>query len=256
MMLVPTDREASSRRMLAAIFLAQGTVGLSMMALLTIVRADSIRATIRALGSSATLTIVIFVAFAFALSLLKFKLTDRVFVALGLTAATTMLPILGMVITAWIAVAASAISRLLSIHQIGPNKSDLSDPAMDYLRAFGQFGTYGIPILFGGTIYRLMGGSTPVHDASWTSAGRITVAGLALLFANHVVMKQVEVAYEYSPRKMLKVTLIDGSIYVLTLPFAVLMALSYASLGVGALLGWAFTGVLLDLVARKRRTSS
>src|SRR5260370_1084269 len=104
--------------------------------------------------------------------------------------------------------------------------------------------------MFAGTIYVLLGGSAPVLEASWTSAGRITAAGLALLFANHIVMKQVEAAYDYSWEKMLRVTLIDGSIYVLTLPFAVLMALSYPSLGAGALLCWAFTGVLLDLVAR------
>jgi signal transduction histidine kinase len=250
MVLVSTNHEESSRRKLAATLVMQGSVGLLMMILITVIRSDTVPATLAALGSSAPFVVAIFAAFALSLSLLKFKLTDNVFVALGLTAATTMLPLLGIVLTSWIAVIASATSRLLAIKQIGPNKSDLDDPLMDYLRAFAQSGTYGIPTLFAGTVYELIGGQTPLLDPSWASAGRVAVAGVSLLLCNHTVMKQVENAYGYSIRKMLMVSAMDGALYTVTLPYSVLTVLSYPTLGPGAILGWAFTGVLLNFVAR------
>jgi len=250
MVLVHSDREESSRRKLFTTLVAQGTAGLMLLLSLTVLRAPLTRATFHALGSSALPLLLIFIPFAFSLSLLKFKLTNRVFVALGLIAATTMLPLLGLVVAAWIAVAASATSRLLAIKQIGPNKSDLVDPVIDYLRAFAQFGTYGIPVMFAGTMYELMGGRAPLLAASWSAAARVAAAGLLLLMSNHLVMKQVEAAFGYSLGKMIRVSIFDGSIYALSLPFSVLMVMSYASLGPGAVLGWAFTGVLLNFVAR------
>lgn len=249
MVLVAADREQSSRRKLATTLAIQGSAGLLLMVAVAIKRVDATRATLATLGPDAWLLIPLFAAFALALALLKFKLTERVFVALGLTAATTMLPILGVVITSWIAVAASAISRLLAIKQIGPNKSDLADPAMDYLRAFSQFATYGIPVLFAGTFYEWIGGRTPL-DASWRSAGRVAISGIALLLANHTVMKAVEAAYGYSFSKMMRVSLFDGGLYLLTLPYAVFTSLSYPSMGAGAIAAWIFTGVLLNFVAR------
>ncbi len=250
MVLVPSDREESSRRKLFTTLVLHGTAGLATLLAITFLRLEETRRVLHALGSSALPLILIFVAFAFSLSLLKFKLTNRVFVALGMIGATTMLPLLGVVLSAWIAVAASAISRLLAIKQIGPNKSDLDDPVMDYLRAFAQFATYGIPTLFAGTIYQLIGGVTPLQAATWPAAGRVAVAGFSLLLANHTVMKQVEAAYGYSAVKMIKVSVIDGAIYTLALPFSVLMVMSYPPLGAGAVLGWAFTGVLLNWVSR------
>ena len=250
MVLLTSDREKASRRKLFVTLVAQGTLGLLALIALTILRAPITGRILHTLGASAAPLIVIFIAFACSLSLLKFKLTNRIFVALGLIAATTMVPLLGVVIAAWIAVAASATSRLLAIKQIGPNKSDLADPVIDYLRAFGQFGTYGIPTMFAGTMYELMGGQTPLLVASWPAAARVALAGITLLLTNHLVMKQVEAAYGYSVEKMFKVSLADGTIYLLSLPFSVLMVMSYASLGAGAVLGWAFTGVLLNWVAR------
>jgi len=250
MVLVRSDREESSRRKLFTTLVLQGAVGLAVLLTITILRLEDTGHTLRALGSSAAPLILIFVAFAFSLSLLKFKLTNRVFVALGLIGATTMLPILGVVLSAWIAVAASATSRLLSIKQIGPNKSDLDDPVIDYLRAFAQFATYGIPTLFAGSIYELIGGITPVPAATWPAAARVAASGFCLLLANHTMMKQVEAAYGYSVEKMFKVSLIDGALYSLALPFSVLMVMSYPPLGAGAVLGWAFTGVVLNWVSR------
>src|SRR5439155_18735605 len=201
MVLVTSDREKASRRKLFTTLVTQGTAGLVILITLSVVRAPVTAQILRALGSSALPLILIFIAFAFSLSLLKFKLTNRIFVALGLIAATTMIPLLGVVLAAWIAVAASATSRLLAIKQIGPNKSDLVDPVIDYLRAFAQFGTYGIPVMFAGTMYELMGGRAPLLVSSWSAAARVAAAGLLLLLSNHLVMKQVEAAYGYSIEK-------------------------------------------------------
>src|SRR3954449_12595003 len=207
MVLVTSEREQSSRRKLFATLVGQGTAGLAVLIALTILRAGITTEILHALGSSATPLIAIFVAFAFALSLLKFKLTNRVFVALGLIAATTMLPLLGVVLSAWIAVAASATSRLLAIKQIGPNKSDLVDPVIDYLRAFAQFATYGIPTMFAGTIYARIGGHAPLLAANWNEAARVAIAGVSLLLANHLMMKQGEEGYGYSVGKMIRVSI-------------------------------------------------
>src|SRR3954454_18666728 len=249
MVLVTSEREQSSRRKLFVTLVLQGAAGLALLVTLTILRASQNAQIVRTLGPSATTFIAIFIAFALALSLLKFKLTHRIFVALGLIAATTMLPLLGVVISAWIAVAASATSRLLAIKQIGPNKSDLADPVIDYLRAFAQFATYGIPTMFAGTIYARIGGHAPLLAANWNEAARVAIAGVSLILANHL-MKQFEAAYDYSVGKMIRVSIADGAIYALSLPFSVLMVMSYATLGAGAILGWAFTGVPLNWVAR------
>ncbi len=250
MVLVRSNREEPSRRKLFTTLLIQGAAGFAVLLTITFLRAGDTARIVHTLGNSAAPLILIFAAFAFSLSLLKFKLTNRIFVALGLIGATTMLPLLGPVLSAWIAVAASATSRLLSIKQIGPNKSDLDDPVLDYLRAFAQFATYGIPTLFAASIYELIGGVTPLHAATWPAAARVAAAGLSLLLANHIVMKNVEAAYGYSAGKMLRVSLIDGALYTLALPFSVLMVMSYPPLGAGAVLGWAFTGVVLNWVSR------
>jgi len=246
----PSGREELSRRKMLATFLAQGSIGAILLVTLSWLRRDATRATLETLGTAALPLLVIFVVFAVALAMLKFQLTERVFVALGLTAATIMLPLLGPILTAWIAVFAAAFTRWLAIKQVGPIKSDLTDVTGDWVRIAGHFGTYGIPVLFAGAVYEAIGGVAPQTDASWAAAWQITVAGFALLAANHTVMNQVQAAYGYSPVKMLKVSLIDAGIFTLILPYAVLMALSYSSLGAGAILGWAFMGVLLNFVAR------
>jgi signal transduction histidine kinase len=244
---------SSSRRRLASVLVAHGSIGFLILVTVTFMRADATRATMHALGASGFVLIVIFAAFALALSLLKFKLTDSIFVAFGLTAVTTMLPLLGPVLSAWIAVSASATSRLLGIRQIGPNKS--VDPAMDALRAFAQFATYGVPTLFAGAVYERLGGSIPLPQATWTAAGKIALTGVALLLANHIIMKQVEAAHGYSMMQMLTVSLIDGAVYAMTLPYAIFTALSYPALGAGAIAAWAFTGVLLDYITRNLATT-
>jgi signal transduction histidine kinase len=235
------------------VLVAHGSIGFLILVTLTFMRADATGATLRALGPSAAMLIAIFAAFALALSLLKFKLTESIFVAFGLTAVTTMLPLLGPILSAWIAVTASATSRLLGIRQIGPNKS--IDPAMDTLRAFAQFATYGVPTLFAGEVYERIGGATPLLRATWTAAGQIALAGVALLIANHIVMKQVEAAHGYTILQMMKVSVIDGAVYATTLPYAIFTALSYPALGAGAIAAWAFTGVLLDYITRNLATT-
>jgi signal transduction histidine kinase len=250
MVLVSSLRGETLRRKLLTILFVQGSAGLLLFAALVMARHSDVGATLRAIGPTAPLLVFVLAAFAFALSLMKFKLTERVFVALGLTAATIMLPLLGVILTTLISVLASATSRFLAIRQIGPNKSDLSDPTVDYARMFGQFGTYGIPVMLAGTVYELLGGHAPVRAATWAAAGKIVVAGCALLVANHLVMKQVETAYSYSVGQMVRVSVVDATIYFTTLPFAFLMTLSFPTLGVGAIVLWSFTGVVMYLVAR------
>jgi signal transduction histidine kinase len=244
---------SSTRRRLASVLVAHGSIGFLVLVTVTVMRTDATRATMQALGPSGYVLIVIFGAFALALSFLKFKLTDSIFVAFGLTAVTTMLPLVGPILSAWIAVSASATSRLLGIRQIGPNKS--VDPAMDALRVFAQFATYGVPTLFAGAVYEKLGGATPLTQATWTAAGRIAITGVALLIANHIVMKQVEAVQSYTIAQMTKVSLIDGAVYAMTLPYAIFTALSYPSLGAGAIAAWAFTGVLLDYITRNLATT-
>lgn len=250
MVLVSSLRGETLRRKLLTILFVQGSVGVLLFAALVTVRHDDVTTTLRAIGPSAPLLILVLSGFAFALSVMKFKLTERVFVALGLTAATIMLPLLGVILTTLISVLASALSRFLAIRQIGPNKSDLSDPVVDYARMFGQFGTYGIPVMFAGTVYEWLGGHAPVRMATWDAAARIVAAGCALLIANHLVMKQVETAYSYTAGQMLRLSLVDAAIYLTTLPFAFLVTLSFPTLGVGAIALWSFTGVVMYLVAR------
>jgi signal transduction histidine kinase len=250
MVLVSSTSGETLRRKLLATLIAQGSAGVVLFAVLVARRHEDVRTTLHAIGPHAALLVLILATFALSLSVLKFKLTERVFVALGLTAATIMLPLLGVILTTTISVLASAISRYLGIRQIGPNKSDLSDPLVDYARMFAQFGTYGIPVMFAGAVYEWLGGHAPVQHASWEAAGRIVAAGCALITANHLVMKQVELAYGYDVRQMIRVSFVDATIYFTTLPFAFLMTLSYPVLGVGAIALWSFTGVVMYLVAR------
>ncbi len=250
MVFASTQHEETLRRKLLATLVAQGTSGLLLFAMLVFLRRGDVTATLSTIGSSAPALVLVLALFALALSVMKFKLTDRVFVALGLTAATIMLPLLGVILTTAISVMASAVSRYLAFRQIGPNKSDLTDPVVDYARMFGQFGTYGIPVMFAGVVYERLGGHAPVREATWHAAGLIVAAGCALLIANHIVMKQVEAAYSYNLGRMIRVSIFDATIFFTTLPYAVLMTLSFPSLGVGAIALWGFTGVVMYLVAR------
>ena len=110
----------SARRRVISVFLIQGLAGLLVMLWLTWLRHDQTLGILRALGRDGPILIAIFIAFATTLALLKFELTDLLYVALVITAYMAMFPILGLVLSAWLAVFVSIGTRLLSLHQIGP----------------------------------------------------------------------------------------------------------------------------------------
>jgi len=244
------NQEDVLRRKLIATFLFQGVAAYLLLFFVAVARAGDTARVLARLGANAPYLIAIFFALAFALSLFKFKLSEKTFVNLALTSSTAMIPLLGPVVSCCIAVAATTITRALGVLQLGPNKSSLDDPGVNWARVFGQAGTYGIPVLFAGSVYEAIGGVTPALDSSWGSALRIAIAGISLLFANHIVMDQVELTYAPTLRDFVRETVIDGTIFGLTLPYAVLMSLHFGSMGPGAIFGWAFMFVVFNLVAR------
>ena len=86
MPLVATDRPNASRNRAMGVFLRQGVVGVAALAWLTATRLDEPMRIIGALGPSAPILIALLVLFAFTLALLKFALTDHIFVSLMVTA--------------------------------------------------------------------------------------------------------------------------------------------------------------------------
>ncbi len=242
--------ESATRARIISVFFTQGLAGLLLMVWLTWLRRDQSAAVFQALEGNAPILIAIFIAFATTLALLKFELTEQIYVSLVLTAFMAFFPLLGGVITAWIATLVAIGSRILGMKQIGPTKIPVNDPQTEWVRTFGLFGTYGIPVIAASTLYESLGGRFPVAEVSAASAGRIALCGLAMIFVNNLVMFRAARAYGYSVSKILSLDLIDSSIYVLTLPYAVVTALAYSSLGWAGVLALAFTGGVANFIAR------
>jgi signal transduction histidine kinase len=241
----------SARTRVIAVFLTQGLAGLIVMICLTRLRAGETLEILRVLGSDAPILIAIFVAFATTLALLKFELTDLLYVALVITAYTAMFPILGLVLSAWIAVGVSIGVRLLGLAQIGPVRIGRQDPVTDYVKAFGLFGTYGIPVVAAATVYEAVGGVFPVLDATPANAARIAAGGAMLIITNSLLMFWPQRAYGYSLRKIFSLYMIDAGISYVALPYAIVTALSFGAMGWGAVVALAFTGVVGNYIARK-----
>jgi len=241
----------SARRRVIAVFLTQGLAGLIVMIALTLLRREETAAILTALGHNAPILIIIFVLFATSLALLRFELTDLVYVALVITAYMAMFPLLGMVLSSWIAVLVSITTRVLSLQQIGPVKIARQDPVTDYVKAFGLFGTYGIPVVVAATVYDALGGTFPAIDASPLNAARVAAGGFALIVTNSLLMFWPQRAYGYSIEKILKLYIVDGGISVVSLPYAVVTALSYGTIGWGGVVALAFTGMVANYIARK-----
>jgi signal transduction histidine kinase len=168
-----------------------------------------------------------------------------------MTAYFTFAPLLGVVITSWLAVSVAMVTRILGMRSIGPTAGIARDRQTELARTFGLFGTYGIPVCLATTVYQWIGGSVPVNDPSVTAAAQIAVLGVVMIITNLVVMFRPARAYGYSYEKIARLDLIDASIYLLTLPYAIVTALSYHALGWGAVLGLAFTGAMGNYIARK-----
>jgi signal transduction histidine kinase len=245
-----TPDASAVRRRVISVYLTQGTIGLLLMLWLTWQKHMEVGGVVHRLGPNAVLLMAILVAFAAALQLLKFELTNVIYVSLGMMAYMTMVPLLGTVLASWMAVGVAVATRLLGMRDIGPVKVGMQDAASEYAKAFGLFSTYGIPVVVAGTLYDFLGGELPVMHATPSSAVKIAAASVALILTNNLVMFRPQRAYGYSLGKILKLDLIDTSFYLVTVPFVVVMALSYALIGWGALLALAFSGVIVNLVAR------
>ncbi len=239
-----------SRDRIFSVFVTQGLIGLLALLAATWFFAEQTREVAAALGSSMYLLLGIVVVCAIALQLLKFELTNLVYVSLGITAFIVMYPLLGTVISAWTAVAVTTFTRWLAMKQIGPVKIDVQDRPLEYAKTFGLFGTYGLPVVLASWCYSLIGGQTPLSGVSAAAALRMTLCGALIILLNNLIMLRVLRSYGYSLRKMLKLAAVDSSIYLLTLPFAIVLSFSYSTLGPGALIALIFTGIIGNAVAR------
>src|SRR6478609_10764119 len=121
------DAKAAQRRRIIYVFMTQGLAGLLMMIAVSVLRYTQTVAIIDRLSPDATILIAIFIGFSAALSLLKFELTNVIFISLSMMAYMSMLPLLGTVITSWLAVAVAIAARLVGMRQIGPVKIPMDD---------------------------------------------------------------------------------------------------------------------------------
>ncbi len=246
-----TSTESARRRRVITVFLVQGLAGLLAMVYVAYVRRAQTMAILHALGSDAPIIIALFLTFATAVAFLKFELTNQIYVSLLITACIAFYPLLGPVLTSWLAVAVAVGSRLLALKQVGPVKTDTRDPFTEYVKTLaGQFPTYGVPVLAGATLYEMLGGATPVTHSTSATALRAAVGGIALIVSNNIMMFMPARAYGYTVREILRLDAIDCSIYLVALPYSIALALAYGSMGWGAVAALAFTGSIANLVAR------
>ena len=231
------------------VFASQGALGLGLLIWMTLQRLDEPRAIEALLGTAFVPLLVVLFAFTLSLGLLKFSLTDSVFITFALTALTIAIPLLGLVISMWVGVTAVILARLVTVLQTLRRKG--SDPFVEYVKVWGQFGTYGIPLVVAALVYEWSGGRPPGLAVTFASAGRVALCGLALQLTNCVVMANVERAYGYAARTIAVLLLVDFLVFVPSLPFAVLVAMSYPSLRWPGLFGWSCVGMLVNVIARK-----
>ena len=240
----------SARRRTLTVFLTQGFAGLLLMLWVTWLRFDQTTVILHRLQPTATAVILILIAFAITLALLKFELTELIYVSLVLTAYTVIVPILGVVMSSWLAVIVAGFARVLALKQIGPAKIESTDRIVDHVKTFGLFGTYGIPVVAAATLYEHLNGELPLAHATALAAGKVALCGVVLSVTNILLMFRVAQSYGYSLRKIIRIDGVDLAIYLLTVPYAVMTALSFAALGWSALIALAFSGSVAIGVAR------
>jgi len=246
-----TSTESARRRRVISIFLVQGAAGLAAMLYVAFVRRAQTAEIIRALGSDGVILIGIFVAFSITVALLKFELTEQIYVSLLTTACIAFFPLLGPVLTSWLAVGVAIAARIMAVQQLGPIKTDTRDPFTEYVKALaGQFPTYGLPVLAAAALYERLGGETPVVHSGPAAALKVAIGGVALILTNNIMMFMPARAYGYSVKEVLRLDLIDCSIYLVALPYSVALALVYGPIGWGTVAALAFTGAVANLVAR------
>src|SRR3954451_19018853 len=240
----------SARRRTLTVFLTQGFAGLLLMVWITWLRFDQTEVILHRLQPNAAGVILILIAFATTLAFLKFELTELIFVSLVLTAYTVIIPILGVVMSSWLAVIVAGFARVLALKQIGPAKIESTDRLGDRIKTFGLFGTYGIPVVAAATLYEHLNGELPLAHATFAAAVKIALCGVVLSVTNILLMFRVAQSYGYSLRKIMRIDGVDLAIYLLTVPYAVMTALSFAALGWSALIALAFSGSVAIGIAR------
>jgi signal transduction histidine kinase len=250
MALVAAEHGPSSRKRVFHVYLQHGMIGVLVLVGITILRHDEPGRILAELGPGWPWLVAIFFLSSVILSLFKFKLTEEIFVSLAVTTYIAMAPLLGMVISAWIAVVAAAIPRLLGLLQIGPAKSDLRDPSFEWARILALFATYGIPVIAAVGVFERLGGTVPQLTPSLGGAMRICVLALVLVALNNLIVTRVEQALGYSLGTTIKTAIIDTSIYLVTLPYAILTTFAYGTIGWGGVLAASFTWILANMVAR------
>ncbi|HEV7922851.1 MAG TPA: ATP-binding protein [Thermoanaerobaculia bacterium] len=243
MALVAAEHDPSSRRKVFGVYLQHGVAGAVVLLAVTLVRRGEPAAIIGALGAGAVILIALFSLLALTLAHLKFNLTEEIFVSLAVTAYIAMFPLLGMVMSAWIAVSAAAIQRIVN--------GNRKDAPLESARTFALFATYGVPLILATRVYEALGGSIPQLQASAGAAARIAVCGILLIVTNNLIVARVERAYGYSWGTTFKTAAVDTSIYLVTIPYAILTTFAYGSIGWGGILASAFTIVIANLVGRK-----
>jgi len=251
MALVTAEHDPYSRRRVFGVYLQHGIAGAFVLVVVTVLRRDEPAAVMRALGDSAPILVAMFFLLAATLALLKFKLTAEIFVSMAVAAYIAMFSLLGMVLSAWIAVVAAAVQRLLGMLQIGPLKVDMRDAPFEWARTFALFATYGIPLVVATALYEAIGGAIPQLEPSVAAAARIAFCGVALIVTNNIIVSRVERAYGYSWPTTLKTAVVDTSIYLVTIPYAILTTFAYGTIGWGGVLASAFTVVIANLMGRQ-----
>jgi signal transduction histidine kinase/CheY-like chemotaxis protein len=250
MAILAHDQEKPRREWTIRLFVFYAVAGAAILIEQTFAQRDATAAIVSRLDH-ATFVIAIFVVFSIAVSMLKFKLTDKVFVSFLIPSCTAMVPLLGGVLAAWICVGAAILCRLAALKRIGPIKYDGSDPPVEYARIAGQFMVYGLPILIAASAYRALGGTSPLAASGAGDALRIAAVGIVVSLVNCVVMSAMQTTYGYRWQKIVMAASIDIAIYAFTLPFVIGMVFSAITIGWPMLLGLAFTCVLTNALGRR-----
>jgi signal transduction histidine kinase len=234
-------------RAATSVYVVEGIIGVVSVIMATIVLRAEPAAVVHALGSpAAPIVIGMALVVGAALALLRFELSERVFVSLTIVACIAFFPLLGTVLTTWAAVFSAGLPRAVAAVRAGRARA-----REEWLNAFRIFATYGIPVIAAGVLYKALGGTFPPQSASLETVGRIIVCGIVLIAANLAIMVPIMIAYGYSAAQQRDLALSDASISLLALPYAICMTLSWVQMGWSVTLALAFTGVLINLVANR-----
>jgi signal transduction histidine kinase len=240
----------SSRDRVVFGYLSQGLAGLLLMLSITWLRGDEPARVLAALGPSGWTLIPIFFLFPFALSFLKFRLTEEIFVSFAMLAFIAMVPLLGMVLSSWLAVSAVIINRCVDTVGIGAGRISMDDAAAEHMRTFGLFGTYGIPIVVASLAYEAVGGVVPLESTSIGAAAEVSLCGVVMIATNSLVMTRIQRAYGYTTDKMVQSTLTDATILALGIPYSFITTFSWSFSGWFGVVSCAFIGIVVNTIVR------